>query len=139
MVAEAFALPQLFFFELAKSSIFIAIGVMVFSGENRISYLLGTVLPPLWFLVDVVAGGLISDFQVLFAYLGWKNLSPGSTPLDGFARLAAIFLFVASLQAWRREGKGPFWSGAFWLCLIVSLAYVGVLVFWHSRIVPAMP
>lgn len=138
MVAGAFALPQLFFFELAKSSIFIAIGVLVFFGENRYSYMLGTVFPPLWFLVDILAGGLIIDFQELFAYLGGKNIGQVATPLDGFARLAVIFLFIVSLQAWRREVTGPFWGRAFWSCLIVSLAYVGVLAFWYSRIFPAM-
>jgi hypothetical protein len=37
IVAGAFSLPQVFYFELVKSSIFMAIGVMVFSGENRYS------------------------------------------------------------------------------------------------------
>lgn len=138
MVAEAFALPQLFFFELAKSSIFITIGVLVFFGENHYAYMLGTVFPPLWFLVDILAGGLTNDFQVLFAYLGGKSIDQGSTPLDGFARMAAMFLFIGSLQAWRREVAGPFWARAFWSCLIVSLAYVGVLAFWHSQLFPAM-
>ncbi len=139
MVAEAFALPRLFFFELAKASMFIAIGVMVFCGENRISYMLGTIVPPLWLLLDFVTGGLISDFRALFAYLGLRNYSPGTTPLDGFARLAAIFLFVASLQAWRKEARRPLWAGAFWLCLVVCLAYVGALNLWHSPSFPAMP
>jgi hypothetical protein len=131
MVAGAFTLPQFFFFELAKSSIFIAIGVLVFFGENRYSYMLGTVFPPLWFLVDLLAGGLINDFQVLFAYLDGKDIGQGSTPLEGFARLAAIFLFGACLLAWRREVTGRFWGKVFWSCLIISLAYVGVLAFWY--------
>ena len=138
MVAGAFARPQVFFFELAESSIFITIGVLVFFGENRTSYMLGMVFPPLWFLVDFVAGGLIKDFQVLFAYLSGEDMGQGSTPLEGFARLAAIFLFVASLQAWRSEAAGPFWGRAFWSCLIASLAYVGALAFWYSQISAAI-
>lgn len=135
-VAGAFALPQLFPFELAKSSIFIAIGVMVFFGENRYSYMLGTVFPPIWFLVDILAGGLINDFQVLFEYLGGKNIGQVATPLDGFARLAAIFLFIVSLLAWRREVEGRFWGKTFWSCLIISVIYVGVLAFWYSQLFP---
>jgi len=137
IVAGAFTLPQWFYFELVKSSIFMAIGVMVFSGENRYSYMLGTVFPPLWFLVDILAGELVADFQVLFAYLGGKQIDQAATPLDGFARLAAIFLFIASLHAWRKEVEGPFWGKAFWSCLIISLAYVAVLAFWRSQLFPA--
>ncbi|HUZ46118.1 MAG TPA: hypothetical protein VMW54_05725 [Terriglobia bacterium] len=137
IVAGAFNLSQWFFFELVKSSIFIAIGVMVFSGENQYSYMLGAVFPPLWFLVDILAGSLVNDFQVLFAYLGGKQVGPASTPLDGFARLAAIFLCIASVVAWRKEVEGPFWGKAFWSCLIISLAYVAGLAFWRSQLFPA--
>jgi hypothetical protein len=134
MVAGAFALPQLFYFELAKSSIFIAIGVLVFFGENRYSYMLGVVFPPLWFLVDILAGGLITDFQVLFEYLGGREIGGAATPLDGFSRLAAIFLFAVSLPAWRREVDESFWGKTFWSCVIISLAYVAVLTFWYTRL-----
>lgn len=136
MVAGAFTLPQLFYFELAKSAIFIAVAVMVFYGENRYSYMLGMVFPPLWFLVDVLAGGLVGDFRVLFEYLGGKSIGQVSTPLDGFARLSAIFLFIVCLRAWRREVGGRFWGKAFGLCLGISLAYVIILAFWYSQLFP---
>ena len=137
MVAGAFALPPLFYFEIAKSLIFIAVALLVFFGENRYSYMLGTVFPPLWFLVDLLAGGFISDFSVLFSYLGGQSISPMSTPLDGFARLSAIFLFVVSLAAWRREVNERFWGKTFWTCLIISVVYVGILTMWYLRLFPA--
>jgi hypothetical protein len=99
--------------------------------------MLGTVFPPLWFLVDILAGEWVTDFQVLYEYLGGKEIGQVATPLDGFARLAAIFLFIASLHAWRKEVEGPFWGKAFWSCLIISLAYVAGLAFWHSQLFPA--
>lgn len=137
MVAGAFALPQFFYFELGKSSIFIAIGVLVFFGEDRFSYMLGTVFVPIWFLVDILVGGIRSDFQVLFQYLGGHTISPISTPLDGFARLAAIFLFAVSLAAWRREVNERFWGKTFWTCFVISLVYVGALTIWYVRLFPA--
>jgi len=137
MVAGAFALPPLFYFELAKSLIFIAIAVLVFFGEDRFSYMLGTVFPPLWFLVDLLAGGFISDFSVLFSYMGGQGVSPLSTPLDGVARLSAILLFAVSLAAWRREVNERFWGKTFWTCLIISVIYVGILTMWYLSLFPA--
>lgn len=136
MVAGAFALPPFFYFEIAKSLIFIAIAVLVFFGENRFSYMLGTVFPPLWFLVDLLAGGFTNDFGVLFHYLGGQGISPMSTPLDGIARLSAIFLFAVSLAAWRREVNERFWGKTFWTCLIISVIYVGILTMWYLRLFP---
>ncbi|HXH49769.1 MAG TPA: hypothetical protein VNM47_10505 [Terriglobia bacterium] len=137
MVAGAFALSPLFYFELAKSSIFIAIAVMVFFGEDRYSYMLGTVFVPIWFLVDILVGGFIGDFRVLFSYMGGQGVGTMSTPLDGVARLAAIFLFAVSLAAWRREVNERFWGKTFWTCLIISVVYVGILTIWYLRLFPA--
>jgi hypothetical protein len=136
MVAGAFALPPYFYFELVTSSIFIAIGVMVFFGEDRYSYMLGIVFTSLWFLVDLLMGGFISDFRSFFHYLGGHGISALSTPLNGFARLAAIFLFAVSLAAWRREVNERFWGKTFWKCLIISVAYVGILTVWYLRLFP---
>lgn len=138
IVAEAFSVLPLFFFELARSAIFIAIGVLVFCGEARYSYILGSVYPPLWFLGDLAGGGLIGDFQALFHYLaGGENIVQGSTPLGGFARAGAIFLCLASWQAWRKQRAGPIWGPAFWRCVLISAGYVIALVDWYSRIFPA--
>jgi hypothetical protein len=137
MVAGAFALSPFFYFELGKSSIFIAIGVMVFFGEDRYSYMLGTVFVPIWFLVDLLVGGFIMEFSVLVHYLGGQGVSAMSTPLDGIARLAAILLFAVSLAAWRREVNERFWGKTFWTCLIISVVYVGILTIWYLRLFPA--
>lgn len=137
MVAGAFALPQFFYFELIKSSIFIAIGVLVFFGEDRYSYMLGTIFTPIWFLVDLLVGGFRNDFEVLFRYLGGHTIGPMGTPLDGFSRLAAIFLVAVSLAAWRREVNERFWSKTFWTCFAISLVYVAILTIWYLRLFPA--
>lgn len=137
MVAGAFALPQFFYFELAKSSIFIALGVLVFFGENRYSYMLGTIFPPLWFLVDILVGGFGGDFHVLFSFLGGHAVGPISTPLDGLSRLAAVFLFAVSLVAWRREVNERFWGKTFSTCLAISAVFVAMLATWYLRLFPA--
>ena len=136
MVAGAFALSPYFYFELTASSIFIAIAVLVFFGEDRYSYMLGTVFVPIWFLVDILVGGLGSDFSSLFQYLTGHHISTMSTPLTGFARLTAIFLFAVSLAAWRREVNERFWGKTFYTCLIISVAYVGILTVWYLRLFP---
>ena len=137
MVAGAFALPPYFYFVLATSSIFIAISVMVFFGEDRYSYMLGIVFTPLMFLVDLLVGGFISDFRSFFNYLAGHGIGALSTPLAGFARLAAVFLFAVSLAAWRREVNERFWGKTFWTCLIISVVYVGILTIWYLRLFPA--
>jgi len=137
MVAGAFALPHVFFFELAESSIFILIAVLVFLGENRFSYMLGIVFPPLWLLVDTLTGGVFNHFHALQEYLGGNEISRAATPLQGFARLGAIFLFAMSLLAWRKEAGERFWGRTFRACLIVSLAYVLVFTVWYARIIPS--
>lgn len=136
MVAGAFALPPYFYFEIVKSSIFIAIGLLVFFGEDRYSYMLGIVFTPLWFVMDLLVGGFSNDFSSLFHYLSGQGIGSMSTPLDGIARLTAIFLFAVSLAAWRREVNERFWSKTFWTCLIISVAYVGILTVWYLRLFP---
>jgi hypothetical protein len=136
MVAGAFVLPQFFYFELVKSSIFIAIGVLVFFGEDRYSYMLGAVFVPIWFLVDLLVGGFRNDFEVLFQYLSGHSIGPMATPLDAFSRLAAVFLFAVSLAAWRREVNERFWGKTFWTCFVISLVYVAILTIWYLRLFP---
>ena len=137
MVAGAFALPPYFYFQLAASSIFLAISVMVFFGEDRYSYMLGAVFTPVWFIVDLMVGGFVSDFQSLFRYITGQHISTMSTPLNGIARLTAIFLFAVSIAAWRREVNERFWGKTFWTCLIISVVYVGILTMWYVKLFPA--
>jgi hypothetical protein len=131
IVAGAFALPQLFFFDLAKSTIYIAIGVLVFFGEDRYSYMLGMIAPLLWFLADILFGGLFRDFAVLVNYLEIKPVGILDTPLHGAARLTAILLVILSYRAWRKEVPERFFGKTFGICLAISLAYAIVVGAWY--------
>ena len=89
IVAGAFTLREFFAFELVKASIYIAIAVLVYYGENQYSFMLGIIAPPLWFIVDILGGIFFRDFQVLYSYLMGKGVAPLETPLDGLARISA--------------------------------------------------
>lgn len=131
IIAGAFSLTQFFYFELAKSVVFLAIAMLVFFNEEQFGYMLGIIFPPLWFLADILLGVFFSDFAVMFRYLGGKPIPQLSTPLDGFARLVAIFLFFASLRAWKKEVSERFFGKTFWTFLVISLVYVSVLAVWY--------
>jgi hypothetical protein len=137
IVAGAFTLREFFAFELVKASIYIAIAVLVYYGENQYSFMLGIIAPPLWFIVDILGGIFFRDFQVLYSYLMGKGVAPLETPLDGLARISAAVLMVVSIQAWRREVPGRFISKPFWTSVVVSLAYAAVLMGWHIGILAA--
>jgi len=137
IVAGAFTLREFFAFELVKSSIYIAIAVLVYYGENQYSFMLGIVAPPLWFIVDILGGIFFRDFQVLYSYLMGKGVAPLETPLDGLARISAAVLMAVSIQAWRREVPGRFISKPFWTAVVVSVAYAAVLTGWHFGILAA--
>lgn len=131
IVAGAFTLSQFFYFELSKSLIFVAIAMLVFFNEDQYGYMLGIVFPPLWFIVDILVGALYNDFSVMFHYLGGKGIGALSSPADGFARLAAIFLFFSALHAWRKDVPEKLIGKTFWISLMISLAYVSVLALWY--------
>jgi hypothetical protein len=134
ILAGAFVLPQFFFFESAKALIFIAIAVLVFYGEDRYSYMLGIVFPPLWFIVDIVVGALGQDFRVLLDFLSGHFGSVVSTPLHAVARLMAIILFILCVRAWRKQVPEKFLGKVFWSCLIISLVYIALLTLWYMRL-----
>lgn len=136
IVAGAFAIPEFFYFDLARSTIFIAIAVMVFLGDDQFSYMIAIIFPPIWFLVDILMGVFFSDFRVLLDYMGRRSVPPLETPLHAFARVMAILMFIASARAWRREVNERFWGRTFWISLAVCAAYVAVLSFWYLHIVP---
>ena len=131
IIAGAFVLPQFFYFELAKSGIFAAIGILVFFGENRYSYMLGMIAPVLWFVVGFIVGGLPRDFIVLANYLRMRTIPPLDTPLHGFALLTAILLAVLSYRAWKKEVPERFFGKTFWTCFAISLAYALVVGLWY--------
>jgi len=132
IVAGAFALPQFFFFELFKSLIYVLIAVMVFFGDNKYSYMLGIVTPPLWFVLSIVLGGFFADLELLLSYLRGESIPLTDTPLHGLALLAQILLVILCARSWRKEVPGPFFGKAFGICLAVSVVYVGILAGWYA-------
>ena len=134
VVAGAFVLSQFFFFELAKSTIFLAIAVLVFYGESRLSYMLGIIAPVLWFIVDILTGIFFTDFRVLLAYVTGGPVAALETPLHGISRLAAVLLIVVSFRAWRKQVPEKFFGRTFWICSVVSLIYAVVLAVWYLRL-----
>jgi hypothetical protein len=131
IVAGAFALPQFFFFELAKSTIYIAIAVLVFFGEDRYSYMLGMVAPPVWFLADILVGGFLREFGVLLRYLTMKDIGPLDTPLHALSRLAGVLLVVLCYRVWNKEVTEKLFGRTFQISMGVSLAYAAVLAGWY--------
>lgn len=134
ILAGAFVLPQFFFFESAKALIFVAIAVLAFYGEDRYSYMLGIVFPPLWFIVDIVVGALGQDFRVLLDFVSGHFGSPLNTPLHGLARLTVIVLFILSVRAWRKQVPEKFLGKTFWSGVVISLVYIGLLTLWYLRL-----
>jgi len=134
IIAGAFVLPQFFYFELAKASIYIVISVLVYFGEDKFSYMLGIIAPPLWFIIDILGGIFFDDFRVLFDYLARKGVPALDTPLHAVARLMAILLFIASLRSWRKQVPERFLGKTFWICLVISLIYAGTLALIFVRI-----
>jgi len=138
IVAAAFALPPFFYFELAKSTIFVAIAVLVFYGDNRFSYMLGFVAPLIWYIADLVMGTMVTNFQAFFQYL-----TPGQhpvllqTPLHALAYLSALGLVIASWRAWHKEVPDKFVGKTLWVAVVVSLIYAVVLSAWYLRAVHA--
>ena len=131
IVAGAFALPQFFFFELAKSTIYIAIAVLVFFGEDRYSYMLGIVAPPVWFLADILAGGFLREFGVLLRYVTMEDIGPLDTPLHALAWLAGVLLVVLCYRAWNKEVTEKLFGRTFQISMAVSLAYAAGLAIWY--------
>lgn len=135
IVAAAFTLPQFFFFELFRSAIYVAIGVMVFMGEDRYSYMLGMIAPLLWFLTDILVGGFFRDFVVLGNYALLKpSESALDTPLHGVARLAAILLVILSYRAWRKQVPEKLFGKTFGICLGISIVYAAILGWWLAAL-----
>ena len=81
IVAGAFVVPQLFTLRLLQSLIYVAIVVIVFSGEDRYRYMLGILGPLLWFFLAMLLGGVFHDFVVLGKSVLGKPVGLSDTPL----------------------------------------------------------
>ncbi len=137
IVAGAFAIPEYFSFELVRSIIYVVIAVMVFFGEDRYSYMLGVIAPPLEFILNMLLGGFFGEFRVAWDYVTRQGVSQADTPLHGFAILTAATLTVLCIRVYRRQVTGKFFGRTFYICLAISLAYVGVLAGWYYNAIPA--
>jgi hypothetical protein len=131
VVASAFALPQLFVYELLKSTIFVVIVVMVFFGDDKFPYMLGMVAPILWFIFSLLTGGLIGEIGTTLRFLEGKPSGPLETPLHGFAILAGLALLVLSARAWRKQVTEKFLGKTFAIATIVGLIWIGILAVWQ--------
>jgi len=130
-VAGAFVIPEFFVYELLKSLIYLAIALMVFFGEDNFSYMLGIVVPPVWFIFDILLGEFFHDFAVLFGSLMQKPSRPMDTPLHGVALITEILLFFLCLRAWRKQVTGKLFGKTFGICVAIAIAYVAILAGWR--------
>jgi hypothetical protein len=131
VVAGAFAMPGYFTFELLKSLIFLAIALLIFFGEDRFSYMLGMIAPPLWFILQILLGGFFGEIKGLWNTVSGRGSPPMDTPLHGLSILLAIVLVILCYRAWRKQVTERFFGRTFWVCLAVSIGYVAVLAGWH--------
>ncbi|HXX23699.1 MAG TPA: hypothetical protein VEO19_11165 [Terriglobia bacterium] len=131
IVAGAFAMPHYFTFELLKSLIYLAIALLVFFGEDRFSYMLGIVAPPLRFILAILLGGFFGEFKVLFDALTGKPSLPLDTPLHGLSILLEILLMIVCYRAWRKQVTEKFFGKTFWISLAIAIGYDAILVGWY--------
>jgi hypothetical protein len=131
IVAGAFAMPHYFTFELLKSVIYLAIALLVFFGEDRFSYMLGIVTPPLRFILAILLGGFFGEFKVLFDALTGKPPAPLDTPLHGLSILLEILLMIVCYRAWRKQVTEKFFGKTFGICLAVAIGYDVILAGWY--------
>jgi hypothetical protein len=135
IVAGAFVIPEFFAFALLQSLMYVAITIMVFFGEDRFSYMLGIVAPPLWFILDILLGEFFRDWRVLLGSLAMKPVPHMDTPLHGLALLTEVVLVVLCVRVWRKQVSEKFFGKTFGICLAISIVYVGILAGWHFHMI----
>jgi hypothetical protein len=137
VVASAFALPELFVYELLKSTIFVVIVVMVFFGEDKFPYMLGMIAPILWFIYSLLTGGFMGEIATLVRFLSGKPGGPLETPLHGFAILAGLLLVILCARAWRKQVTEKLFGKTFATAMIVGLIWIGILAVWQIHAMSA--
>jgi hypothetical protein len=131
VVASAFAIPQLFVYELLTSTIFMVVAVMVFFGEDKFSYMLGMIAPVVWFVFGMLTGGFFGQFGALVRFISGKPSSSFETPLHACATLAALALIIFSARVWRKQVTEKFLGKTFTVAIVVSVVWCGILYFWQ--------
>ena len=131
----AFAIPQFFPLELARSLIYVAIAIMVFFGEDKYSYMLGILAPAVGWIAAIVTGEFVDAFQVLFASVAMKPLAALETPLHALALITEALLAILSWRAWSKEVPLPFLGKVFGICLAIALGHALVVFLYFVKIV----
>jgi len=131
ILAGAFAMPHYFSYELLKSFMYLAIALLVFFGEDRFSYMLGIVTPPLRFILAILLGGFFNEFAVLFGTLTGKPTPPLDTPLHGLSILMEILLVIVCYRAWHKQVTEKFFGRTFWVSLALAVGYDVLLGAWY--------
>ena len=131
IVAGAFVVPQLFALRLLQSLIYVAIVVMVFTGEDRYSYMLGILVPLMGFLLAMLLGGFFHDLVVLGKSVTGGAIGPSDTPFQGIAVLCEAGVVITAARAWRKQVSEKFFGKTFVAGLIVSLVYIGMILGWY--------
>jgi hypothetical protein len=111
--------------------IYLAIALLVFFGEDRFSYMLGMVTPPLWFILAILLGEFFGEFKVLFDALRGRPSPPLDTPLHGLSILLEIVLVIVCYRAWHKQVPEKFIGKTFWISVAVAIAYDAILAGWH--------
>lgn len=137
VVASAFAIPELFVYELVTSTIFVVIVVMVFFGDDRFPYMLGMIAPLLWFIYSLLTGGLMGDIATMLRFLRGKPGGPLETPLHGFAILSGLALVILCARAWRKQITEKFLGKTFATAMVVGLIWIGILAVWQYHAMSA--
>ncbi len=137
VVASAFALPELFIYELLKSTVFVVVALLVFFGEDEFPYMLGMIAPILWFLYSLLTGGFVNEIGAMFRFLSGRPSPPLETPLHGFAILAGLALVILCARAWRSQITDKFFGKTFVGALVVGLIWIGVLAAWQVHALSA--
>ncbi len=137
IVAGAFAIPEYFTLELAKSLMYVVVAVMVFFGEDRFSYMLGMIVPLLSFILHILLGGFFDEFRVLWESLLMRSSAKTDTPLHGLAILTEVVLIALCLRAWRKQVPEKFFGKTFGICLAISVVYTGILAGLYYHAFPA--
>jgi hypothetical protein len=132
---SAFAIPQFFPFELLRSLIFVAIAILVFFGENEYSYMLGVLSPIVSWIATIFGGGLVREFNVLFASIAMKPIGSMETPLHALAMITEALLAVLCWRAWNKEVPLPFVGKVFWTCLAIAVAHAAVVFLYFVKLV----
>lgn len=128
ILASSYFRPQDFHFDALESTFFIAVAALAYFGENRFSYMLAALAPPLWWTAGIYTGALPGDFRIVVTFIAGTSNLPLDRPLSLLAWIDGAVLCAFGVRAWRREIQRP--GKAFWICLAISIAEAAAVILW---------